>query len=351
MHRFKTKYANRKKDNRKSVKAVGAVEKTGVRATYKLHDKMLSNPTARKSFKEQVPELDGDQRDVVEMLNKDGLAVVPFTKLFDEELWSDLAASSRAFADQIEADLQSEDEPIVIDEATMSKEEIKAARKAERVRARRAEKGGAVRNKQSYLQRSYPMVTELPLDNPWFKLAASPRMLDVVNSYLEMWSKLLYVDQWYTIPVMTDEDARFSSQRWHRDYNDQHLIKVFIYMNDVDQGAGPFEYVPGSARGGPYADSWPWVPFGGDLYPPQEEFDRKIPAEAVRTLTGPAGSVIFCNTSGFHRGGFATERPRIMGVFNYISQAAMESLCRRNYSVEESQLAPNTPESVKYALD
>jgi ectoine hydroxylase-related dioxygenase (phytanoyl-CoA dioxygenase family) len=351
VHRFKTKYANRKKDTRRSVKAVGAVEKTGVRATYKLHDKMLSNPTARKSFKEQVPELDGDQRDVVEMLNKDGLAVVPFTKLFDEELWSDLAASSRAFADQIEADLQSEDEPIVIDEATMSKEEIKAARKAERVRARRAEKGGAVRNKQSYLQRSYPMVTELPLDNPWFKLAASPRMLDVVNSYLEMWSKLLYVDQWYTIPVMTDEDARFSSQRWHRDYNDQHLIKVFIYMNDVDQGAGPFEYVPGSARGGPYADSWPWVPFGGDLYPPQEEFDRKIPAEAVRTLTGPAGSVIFCNTSGFHRGGFATERPRIMGVFNYISQAAMESLCRRNYSVEQSQLAPNTPESVKYALD
>jgi hypothetical protein len=93
------------------------------------------------------------------------------------------------------------------------------------------------------------------------------------------------------------------------------------------------------------------VPFGGDLYPPPEEFDQKIPAEAVRTLTGPAGSVIFCNTSGFHRGGFATKRPRIMGVFNYISQAAMESLCRRNYSVEESQLAPNTPESVKYALD
>jgi len=119
----------------------------------------------------------------------------------------------------------------------------------------------------------------------------------------------------------------------------------------VDQGAGPFEYVPGSARGGPYADAWPWVPFGGDLYPPQEEFDKKIPADAVRTLTGPAGSVIFCNTSGFHRGGFATERPRIMGVFNYISQAAMESLCRRNFSVEESQLAPNTPESVKYALD
>jgi hypothetical protein len=194
------------------------------------------------------------------------------------------------------------------------------------------------------------MVTELPVDNPWFKLAASPRMLDVVNTYLEMWTKLLYVDQWYTIPVMTDEDARISSQRWHRDYNDQHLIKVFIYMNDVDEGAGPFEYVPGSARGGPYADEWPWAPFGGDLYPPADEFQQKIPAEAVRTLTGPAGTLIFCNTSGFHRGGFATERPRIMGVYNYISQAAMESLCRRNYSVDESELAPDTEEAVKYAL-
>jgi ectoine hydroxylase-related dioxygenase (phytanoyl-CoA dioxygenase family) len=351
VHRFKTKYANRKKDTRRSVKAVGAVEKTGVRATYKLHDRMLSNPSARKSFKENVPELDSDQRDVVEMLNKDGLAVVPFTKLFDETQWSELAASSRAFADQVEADLRADDEPIVIDEATMTKEEIKAARKAERIRQRRAGKGGAVRNKQSYLQRSYPMVTELPLDNPWFALAASPRMLDIVNAYLEMWTKLLYVDQWYTVPVMTDEDARISSQRWHRDYNDQHLIKVFIYMNDVDEGAGPFEYVPGSARGGPYADAWPWVPFGGDLYPPQEEFDQKIPADAVRTLTGPKGTMIFCNTSGFHRGGFATERPRIMGVYNYISQAAMESLCRRNYSVDESQLAPDTPESVRYALD
>jgi ectoine hydroxylase-related dioxygenase (phytanoyl-CoA dioxygenase family) len=350
VHRFKTKYANRKKDTRRSVKAVGAVEKTGVRATYKLHDRMLSNPSARKSFKEHVPELDSDQRDVVEMLNKDGLAVIPFTKLFDEKLWSDLSASSRAFADQVEAGLQAEEDPIVINEDTMTKEEIKAARKAERVRARRAGKGGAVRNKQSYLQRSYPMVTELPLDNPWLKLAASPRMLDVVNTYLEMWTKLLYVDQWYTVPVMTDEDARISSQRWHRDYNDQHLIKVFIYMNDVDEGAGPFEYVPGSARGGPYADEWPWAPFGSDLYPPQEDFEKKIPTDAVRTLTGPAGSMIFCNTSGFHRGGFATERPRIMGVYNYISQAAMESLCRRNYSVDESELAPNTEEAVKYAL-
>lgn len=350
MHRFKTKYANRKKDNRRSVKAVGAVEKTGVRATYKLHDRMLSNPAARKSFTENVPQLDSDQQEVVEMLRADGLAVVPFSKLFDEQLWGELAASSRAFADQVEAGLKADEEPIVIDEATMSKEELKAARKAERIRARKAEKGGGVRNKQSYLQRSYPMVTELPLDNPWLKLAASPKMVDIVNTYLELWTKLLYVDQWYTVPVMTDEDARISSQRWHRDYNDQHLIKVFIYMNDVDAGAGPFEYVPGSARGGPYAEEWPWVPFGNDLYPPQDEFEQKIPTDAVRTLTAPAGTVIFCNTSGFHRGGFATERPRIMGVYNYISQAAMESLCRRNFSVDESQLPADLPEQIGYAL-
>jgi ectoine hydroxylase-related dioxygenase (phytanoyl-CoA dioxygenase family) len=69
--------------------------------------------------------------------------------------------------------------------------------------------------------------------------------------------------------------------RWHRDYNDQHLVKVFVYLVDVDEGTGPFEYVPGSARGGRYADIWPWQP-AGDTYPAAEEFEQRVPASAVQ---------------------------------------------------------------------
>ncbi len=161
-------------------------------------------------------------------------------------------------------------------------------------------------------------------------------MLDIVNSYLRMWSKLSYADQWYTPPRGSEAD-RLGSMRWHRDYNDQHLVKVFVYLVDVDEGTGPFEYVPGSARSGPYADDWPWEP-AGETYPPGDEFDQRVPSSAMKTFTAPAGSMIFCNTSGFHRGGFATEKPRNIFVYNYVSPAALEALVDRNFAVDASAL-------------
>jgi ectoine hydroxylase-related dioxygenase (phytanoyl-CoA dioxygenase family) len=175
-------------------------------------------------------------------------------------------------------------------------------------------------------------------------------MLDVVNTYLGLWSKLSYVDQWYTIPTQADA-GRVASQRWHRDYNGRYLVKVFVYMTDVDEGSGPFEYVPQShARGGRYAQVFPWEVFGEDLYPRAEELRRRVPPEAARTLTAPAGTVIFCDTTGFHRGGFATRSPRVMGVLNYVSQASLASLSERNFRVDPSEVPVGTPEAVRFAL-
>ena len=82
----------------------------------------------------------------------------------------------------------------------------------------------------------------------------------------------------------------------------------------------------------------------------KSEFDRRIPKEAARTLTAPAGTMILCNTSGFHRGGFATERRRIIGVLNYVSPAALAALVARNYAVDAAALPPDTPEQVRFAL-
>ncbi len=73
---------------------------------------------------------------------------------------------------------------------------------------------------------------------------------------------------------------RVASQRWHRDYNDKHLLKVFLYMSDVDEAAGPFEYVPGNMIGGAtgFADVFPWEIFGEDLYPPDARARADDPA-------------------------------------------------------------------------
>jgi phytanoyl-CoA dioxygenase PhyH len=177
----------------------------------------------------------------------------------------------------------------------------------------------------------------LTLDSPWLRLAASRRMLDIVNGYLGLWSKLSHADQWYSPPLGSEAD-RVGSMRWHRDYNDQHLVKVFVYLCDVDEATGPLEYVPGSARGGRWANEWAWQPLS-ELYPSQAEFERRIPASAVRTLTGSEGSMIFCNTSGFHRGGYVTEKTRELWVFHYVSPAALRSLVERNFELNEADTA------------
>ena len=87
---------------------------------------------------------------------------------------------------------------------------------------------------------------------------------------------------------------------------------------------------PGSAPGGRYADAWPWRPLG-DNYPPDGELEKRIPEDGVRTFIAPKGTLVFCNTSGFHRGGFATERARVLATVTYSSPASLAALTERSY--------------------
>ena len=56
-----------------------------------------------------------------------------------------------------------------------------------------------------------------------------------------------------------------------------------------------------------------------------------IVASSVRTFTGPKGSLLFCNTAGFHRGGFSTSDPRVLATVTYSSPASLASLTERSY--------------------
>ena len=171
---------------------------------------------------------------------------------------------------------------------------------------------------------------ELDLDNPWLRLGLHPHLLDIANTYLGMWAKLEYVDVWYTPPIKQAASAR-SSQRWHRDFNDRHLLKAFLYLVDVDEDTGPFEYVPRTAPGNELDHLWPWRPLG-DNYPPDDQFAAKIADHAV-SFTAPKGTLIFCNTCGFHRGGFATGKPRVLATVTWSSPASLASLTERNFTI------------------
>lgn len=296
MHRKRTRLAARVH------RLALGLERRGIRATYELHDRLLSNRAARRRLAQRPPRLDEAQRALVADLDRQGYAVTTFADLAqDAELWSAIEEQGRRFQEQTEAAL-----------AGAGATELK----------RHAGK--------EFVVRLHSYGVDLGLDDPWFRFCLSRRLLDVANAYLRLWSKLEYVDLWYSIPQPPEAERR-ASQRWHRDYNDRHLLKAFLYLVDVDEETGPFQYVPGSQPGGPYADAWPWRPLG-QTYPPEEELAQRIPPDAVKTFTAPKGTLILCNTSGFHRGGFATGKPRVLATATYSSPASLASLTERSYA-------------------
>ena len=297
MHRKRTRFAARVH------RVATALERRGIVATYELNDRLLANRSARRRYTHEPPVLDELQQGVLDQLRPEGYATIPFSELAPE-LWSELEQEAARFVAETETELAREKEG---SESALRRREGK-----------------------EFLVRKYAYDVELSLDDPWLRLGLNTRMLDIANAYLGMWAKLEYVDVWYTPPL--EDPERRSSQRWHRDFNDRHLLKAFLYLVDVDEETGPFEYVPRTAPGNELEHLWPWRPLG-ENYPPEQELAEKI-ADRTVSFTAPKGTIIFCNTCGFHRGGFATGKARALATVTYSSPASLASLTERNFSIQ-----------------
>lgn len=185
----------------------------------------------------------------------------------------------------------------------------------------------------------------------FLRYALSDQLLASSNSYLGLQSKLIYADKWYTVPIPENAE-RVKSQRWHRDHIDPHIVKVFTYFSDVDADAGPLEYVRGSAADGPYGDLWAWSAEGrpADHYPPDGELERLVPPSACLGTEGPAGTIVLCDTGGFHRGGFG-DKPRITSNFTYVSPASLAaSRSKRRFEVDEEEMPGELSPAARFAL-
>ena len=251
------------------------------------------NASSRRRFEASRPALSEAQAKVVDGLRRDGFARIGVGELLaGSGLWEAAEAAGREF--------------------------VQSERVRHGIESYQVGKAGG----KNYLVRLWDSKPSLALDETWLRIGLAPALLDTVNSYLGLWSKLNYVDAWYTIPSPVARQA-VASQRWHRDPEDQRLVKVFLYLSDVDEGAGPLEYVRGSHGLGPHARLWPNPDPGTASYPPEGEVEARIPAEDRVAGTGPAGTLIFCDTYGLHRGGLATERPRVLANWAYVTPASI----------------------------
>lgn len=159
-----------------------------------------------------------------------------------------------------------------------------------------------------------------PATDPLTAFALHPALLAVVHGYYGMFVRLRYVDLWHTL--VTDAPPT-QSQLWHRDPEDRLILKVFVALEDVDEGAGPFRYAPGTHAKGTIRERPAATTVDGTT--PRSDDDQMaavVPPERWRTATGPRGTVVFADTRGFHKGGHALVHERVLYVSQYLSRAA-----------------------------
>jgi hypothetical protein len=157
-------------------------------------------------------------------------------------------------------------------------------------------------------------------EDPLLKLALDLKLLEIVSDYLGLWPALHSIGAWLNYP--TDAPPA-SSQLWHRDPEDLKLIKVFIYVSDVNEQSGPFTYIPKTHPFGAKIELASKLDRHKRL--PDHLVKRVFPASRWRVCTGPPNTMILADTVGYHRGGKPTKGHRILMTMTYTSGTPMTS--------------------------
>lgn len=148
----------------------------------------------------------------------------------------------------------------------------------------------------------------------WEEVLNAPHMLDLMNA-----PDVLAVAEAYLgcKPVIDNIGAVWGYpgrtvakgvQRFHRDYDCARCFKAFYYLTDVDAGSGPHQFVRGSHQdrrlesGKAQTDDVIAETFGAD---------------AIDTITAPAGSWFLEDVYGFHKGQLPQNKPRLLLSVQY----------------------------------
>ena len=268
------------------------------------------NPPAKRMFEGRPSVLSDTQKRIIQGLLFRGVALLAIPDLdVDPDHWNRLRGLGRKFEkavsqSTVEGSLALAGTPALGHNAT-------------RLGRFFAGEGRA----DDYMVKFLPEKPTLSLEDPLLRFGLDPAVLGIVNGYLGLWSKLIYMDIWHTI--RGPDDRRIGSQRWHRDFDDERLVKVYLYLEDAPPETGPLQYVVGSQAGGPRRDLWPWR-HAVSHYAPDGELERLVPESEWFLASAPAGSLLFCDTSGLHRGGPTRNGRRLIATWTYVTPASLQ---------------------------
>lgn len=158
-------------------------------------------------------------------------------------------------------------------------------------------------------------------DDIIIRFAVLPEITNFVNSYFGMLTKLCFLNIWHNLPM---RGAARESQLWHRDPEDRYILKMFVYMTDVDDGSGPTYYAPGTHMIGAVKQEPDSIlcQEGPALNQrtTDEQMAKIVSREKWVKATGPKKTILFGDMRGYHKGGLVRDNDRILYHCMYNSQ-------------------------------
>jgi Phytanoyl-CoA dioxygenase (PhyH) len=177
------------------------------------------------------------------------------------------------------------------------------------------------------------------------RFGLQPVILGLVNHYFGMYTRLRHFNVWHTF---SSERAPRNSQLWHRDPEDHYIVKMFVYLTDVNEEAGPLIYAPGTHARGSIKSSP--ESFKEENTTARRSNDDQMSAVVPRqkwvSAIGPKSTVIFADTRGYHKGGMVREGARILYTCTFTSQACL----RAEYFERKLPISPHPDKALAFAL-
>jgi hypothetical protein len=136
-------------------------------------------------------------------------------------------------------------------------------------------------------------------------VANSDFLIRTATQYLGCQPTISTLRIWWTFPGSPREA---STHGFHRDRDDWRCLKVFVYLTDVDESSGPHHFVRGSHRTKP------------ELFWRTHEVEALHSAfgrDAIRVVTGAAGTAFLAATIGIHAGPIPISKPRLILQVGY----------------------------------
>jgi hypothetical protein len=160
------------------------------------------------------------------------------------------------------------------------------------------------------------------------------RLLDIAENYLGVPVGYDGINVYFTKADGSETGARC----WHRDSEDRQMLKIAVYLQDVDEGSGPFQVLRRRID--------QFSPLKGGLFPvfSQRELEDALPdfdmARDVVSCVGKRGTVVISDTASlYHRGMPPITHDRYAIFFNYMSRVPLRPFRCERTTISRAQVS------------